>query len=267
MQSLTLSPILVISLLCLVVPAAAIGEPGASIYALPADTSGPAPFPVTVYINESQAAVAEGNWTGAILVTTRGVKWYPEDAELFCLQGYSLRKVGEYQQAVDAVSRAIRLDPRAVRYANRAYAYLALKNYSAALDDAEAGLRLDDSYTTNYAVKALALQGLYRNTEALVAAGTAVERSPGSAHYWHVKGRVLATAGDCSGAAAALEQSVAIDPTYQLPYPSFGSAQESLSALNATCNPQGSPAPTRSPLGLIAAAGCMGAVILFGTRK
>ena len=40
------------------------------------------------------------------------------------------RKMGQYAQSIDAVSKGILLDPKPVRYANRGYGYLALGNYS-----------------------------------------------------------------------------------------------------------------------------------------
>ena len=254
-------------LICLLVTAAG-ADPVAGIYSVAADTSGPPPQEASVYISHAKEAVDAGNWTGAILVTTRGLAWYPNDPELLCLQAYSYRKTGEYQKAVDIVSRAIPLDPRAVRYANRGYGYLALGNYSAALMDAEAGITQDPSYTTNYGVKALALQGLSKNPEAVAAIDTAIAQSPDSAHYWHIKGRVLSGGGDCSGAAAALEKSIALDPDYTLPYPSFGTAREDLADLNTTCRPPGaSPGSTRASAGIIAAIGCLGAVIAVGMKR
>lgn len=101
------------------------------------------------YVAEAGAAVAAENWTDAILITTKGRAWFPDNADLLSLQGYSLRKTGDYQKAVGAVSRAILLGPKAIRYANRGYAYLALNNFSAALADAQAGLALDAKYTAN----------------------------------------------------------------------------------------------------------------------
>ena len=66
-----------------------------------------------------------------------------------------------------SVSQGILLDPKPVRYANRGYGYLALGNNTAALADAETGISLNAHYTTTYGVKALALQGMGRNPEAL----------------------------------------------------------------------------------------------------
>ncbi len=262
------TPILILcALLFLTVPAGAAEVLTSGISSVAATTENP-PYDVSVYIRDAQAAVAERNWTHALLLTTRGRMWYPDDAELFCLQGYTYRKLGQYQKSVDAVSEGIRRDPRPVRYANRGYGYIALGNYSAALSDAEAGIALNASYPTTWGVKALALQGLGRNAEALAAIETALALDPQSAHYWHVKGRLLAAEGNCTGARVALEKSLSLDPGYDLPYPGFTGAGENLAALNSSCTPATPvPSATKSSAGGIAAAGILVAALVFCTRR
>lgn len=242
------------ALLCLPVQAG-IAEPLSSgIAALSASPDQP-PEPVKVYIDQAQAAAAGRNWTGVLFLTTQGLTWYPDNADLICLQGYSYRKMGQSIKSVDLISRGILLDPKPVRYANRGYGYIALGNYSAALADAETGISINANYTTAYGVKALALQGLGKNTEALAAIDSALARDPESAHYWHVKGRLLFAIGNCTGARESLERSLSLDPGYDLPYPGFPGAHEDLAALDARCAPA-TPAPTtpKSSTGGIAAA-------------
>ena len=254
--------------LCLLIAAAAAAPAVAGVSSAAADTSGPPPQDAAAYITEAKEAVAESNWTLALTVTTRGLAWYPDNPDLLCLQGYTYRKMGQFQKSVEIVSKAIPLDPKAVRYANRGYGYLALRNYSAALNDAETGISLDANYTANYAVKALAENGLGRNARALAAIDTAIAQSPQSAHYWHVKGAILAAGNDCTGAQAALEQSIALDKEYVLPWPGFGTAEEKLAAVKTGCSP--APAgtmPAKSPLGWVAIGGAAGAVMALGSRK
>ncbi len=261
---------LIFSLLsfCMLVAAVAAAPAVAGLSSAAADTSGTPPQDAPAFIAEAKAAVAESNWTHSLTVTTRGLAWYPDNADLLCLQGYSLRKMGQYQRSVDIVSKAIPLDPKAVRYANRGYGYLALKNYSAALNDAETGISLDANYTANHAVKALALNGMDRHAEALAAADAALFQVPGSAHYWHVKGMVLAAQGDCSGAATAFEKSTLLDAEYVLPYPGFGSASENLAAVKTDCGkPRAAATTAKSPLGWIAVVGIGVAVIAYRNRE
>jgi len=229
---------------------------------------GTPPQDAKAFAADAQAAVAEGDWPLALSITTRGLAYFSHDAELLCLQGYTLRKLGQYQKAVDAVSVAIPLDPRPVRYANRGYAYLALGNYSAALADADEGIRLNAAYTTSYGVRALALHGLGRESEALVAVDTAMEQEPASAHLLNVKGLILAAQGDCEGAATAFTASRALDPAYSLPWPGFISAEQGLKALDASCRqtPDGQ-SPAQSPEGLAAFVAVVAVVVWAGMRR
>ena len=105
--------------LCLLIAAAAAAPAAAGISSAAADTSGTPPQDAAAYITEAKEAVADSNWTLAITVTTRGLAWYPDNPDLLCLQGYTYRKMGQYQKSVEIVSKAIPLDPKAVRYANR----------------------------------------------------------------------------------------------------------------------------------------------------
>jgi tetratricopeptide (TPR) repeat protein len=244
------------------------GETLATGISSAAATTDSPPHNVSVYILDARAAVAERNWTHALLLTTRGSAFYPDNADLLCLQGYTYRKLGQYTKSVDVVSKGILLDPKPVRYANRGYGYLALKNYSAAFADAETGLMLDASYPSFYGIKALALQGLGRTDEARAAIDTAIALQPDNAHYWHVKGNLLASQGNCTGAASAWEKSLAIDPGYDLPYPGFASANERLVTLNTSCTSPGSgPSPAQASAGAIAAISIIGGALVLRLRK
>ncbi|MDO9324918.1 MAG: hypothetical protein Q7T80_08175 [Methanoregula sp.] len=138
--------------------------------------------------------------------------------------------------------------------------------------DAETGISLNANYTTTYGVKALALGGMGRHSEALVAIDRALALEPENAHYWHVKGVLLTASGNCTGARDTLEKSLELDPDYVLPYPGFTGARENLVTLNATCIPAATQAPanlppTKSSLGGIAVVSCMVALLVVGIRK
>ncbi|MEI7858070.1 MAG: tetratricopeptide repeat protein [Methanomicrobiales archaeon] len=258
-------------LFCLIIPAGAINSLTATLSGGPGSPETP-PQNASVYISEAKSVVAERNWTNALLVTTRGIAWYPENSDRICLQGYTYRKMGQYGKSVEVVSKAINLDPKPVRYANRGYGYLALRNNSAALADADTGISLNANYATNYGVKALALGGMGRNSEALTAIDQALGLEPENAHYWHVKGVLLTASGNCTGARDTLGKSLELDPDYVLPYPGFTGARENLENLNTTCipaamQPPANLPPTKSSPGGIAVVSCMVALLVVGIRK
>jgi hypothetical protein len=75
-------------LLCLIIPAGA-GDTLAATVAPGSGIPGTPPQNASVYISEAKAATAGWNWTGVLLVTTRDLAYYPDNADLLCIQGYS----------------------------------------------------------------------------------------------------------------------------------------------------------------------------------
>ncbi len=204
------------------------------------------------YITEGMRLMAEKDWDGLGEVTAAGLARYPDDAELNCLKGYQLRKTGNFTGAVDHVTIGIRFDPKPVRYANRAYAYLALGRNADALQDADTAISLNSSYTTAYAVRATGLLKTGDLAGAQVAVDTAVALEPSNPVCWHILGRVLAARGNCTGAREAFMTSLSINPDYDLPWPGYGNATEDLTALETTCH-AAVPSPTRAALPPLAA--------------
>jgi len=219
-------------------------------------------FPViqnaTVYESQGKALMAEKNWSGVINSTNEGLRYYPYEPELLCLQGYALRKTGHYQEAVDLISQAIPNDTRPVRYANRGYGYLAMGKTQDAIHDADAAIALDPSYATAYALKASAL----RMSGDISAAGETIEKAlglePDNAYYLHVKGGILADKGDCNGAIEAYRHSIAINANYDLPWPGLSNASVDLDKENTRCAAPGlqtSPTRAASPVIIVIIAG------------
>jgi tetratricopeptide (TPR) repeat protein len=224
----------------------------AGILCIPASATSipatPALMDASDYEHQGMALMAEKNWSGLMAIVDEGLALYPEDAELFCLKGYALRKTGQYQEAVDIVSRAIERDPKPVRYANRGYGLLALGCYQDALSDADTAISLDSSYTTAYCVRAIALLGLCNYSEAQQSIGTAISLDPKNAFYWQVQGNVYARSGNCTGAVEAFGRSIELNPDSDLPWPGLVNATTDLERTEAECAARSQmPARAASP--------------------
>ena len=200
----------------------------------------------SAYIAWIKAADAKRDWSESNRLVTEALALYPDNATLLCMNGYSLRKAGRYEEAVTRVSEAINLDPEPVRYANRGYSYLALGDYNNALADADRGISLDEKYPVDYSVRALALAGLGRQTEAILAIdkglGRVPENSSEAAYFQDVLGKVLGSMGECQGARTAFERSIALDPAIDLPWPAFPGARTDLAVLRVICSTPVPPA-------------------------
>lgn len=100
-------------------------------------------------------------------------------------QGNQFLKDKEYEQAVVAYSKAIDLCPAGkntyVYYANRAAAYVYLKNYESCLEDCNVSITLNPGYAKAHARASTAALALGRHEEARKAAKRAQELEPGNA--------------------------------------------------------------------------------------
>ena len=68
-------------------------------------------------------------------------------AESARYNGNDYMKAKEYQEAINAYSRSIKLNPfEAATYCNRAMAYLRMKNYARCIEDADKTLEMEPEY-------------------------------------------------------------------------------------------------------------------------
>ena len=220
--------------------------------------------------SEGYAAIATDDWPWLLSIAENGTALDPGNPVFYAMKGYAERKLGDYPAALAADTRSIEIQPNAVRYTNRGITYLALGNYTAALSDGQASVALDPSFSDAHALIALANLGLNRTTEAQGEIEQALAMFPDSPSYWHYQGRIALAAGNCTLAISSLERSIALNPSYSLPWPTMTNATVDLAAARAQCE-TGSPG-TGSNVGkiplepVIVVFAAAGALFLAGRR-
>jgi tetratricopeptide (TPR) repeat protein len=213
------------------------------------------------------ALMTQRNWNGVITTTGEGLAVYPDDAELYYLRAYALRKTGYFTEAVDNSSRAILIDPNPVRYANRGFALLALGRNEDALHDADNALAMNKSYTPAYGVKAIALLRMNNLTGAEQVIDTVMPFDPKNPLFWHMKAKISAAEGNCTAATGAFHQSIEIDPDYDLPWPGFENATTDLKNTEKQCaGPAREPVPTQAMFPAVFTGAAMALAILTRER-
>ena len=233
----------VIIVTTLVVPAVA-GSLSIQVSTEPSATTSTS---LLAYQQLGMARMAEKNWDGLNATTDEGLALFPGDPELLCLKAYVLRKSGNFSGSADLVTIAIAKDPRPARFANRGFAYLALGRYQEALSDADAAISMNSSYSPSYAVKAIALMKLGNLSGADSVTEQGIGLDPSSPLFWQLKGRVSAATGNCTRATEEFQESLLINPDYDLPWPGFGNASADLEQATAACaTPVPTPSPTRA---------------------
>jgi tetratricopeptide (TPR) repeat protein len=168
-------------------------HPTLAASAKPGLSAAPAEINITKAIATMNTAFDEGNWpraAGYAEIITNNDENAP--ADVWYTWGYSLRKMGKYDQALVASSVAVEKAPdTAAVYLNRGYAYLALGEYKNGRLDAEKALELDAMNATAYHIIASGLLKQGDPQNALVAINTALTREPDNALYLNTKGMIF----------------------------------------------------------------------------
>ncbi len=222
-------------------------HPALAATAKPGLTAVPAEFNITKATATMDMAFDEGNWLRtaayAELITLNDEN---APADVWCKWGYSLRKMGKYDEALATVSIAVEKEPNnAVPYLNRGYTYLALSDYQNARLDAEAALRLDSFSASAYNIIALGLLGEGDPKNALVAIDTALAVSPEHVNYLNTKGMILTELGKYSDAVTILTQATESQNNYIAPYPDAIPPEENLKTAQRLYD------ENKAPVGLI----------------
>ena len=90
----------------------------------------------TEWVQRGRSLVESGNYNEAIEAFTKAIELDPKLAWAYGARGIAYYKLGNYQQAIRDYDRAIEIDPKdAVSYTNRGLAYDDLGNYQQAIRD------------------------------------------------------------------------------------------------------------------------------------
>ena len=190
----------------------------------------PAELNITKATATMNTAFDEGNWPRAAayaqLITQKDEN---ASSDIWCVRGYSLRKMGKYDEALAAVSVGIEKEPdNPMLYLNRGYTYLALGEYRNARLDAEKALQLESGSASAYNIIASGLLGEGDPKNALVAIDTALILEPKDAQYLNTKGMILIEQGKYSDAVTTLTQATESQDQYIAPYPGAIPPEENL---------------------------------------
>jgi tetratricopeptide (TPR) repeat protein len=222
-------------------PALAAGPTSSGLTAVPAELN------ITKATATMDAAFDEGNWLRAAayaeLITLNDEN---APADVWCKWGYSLRKMGKYDDALAVASVGVEKgSDNAEVYLNRGYTNLALGEYRNARIDAEEALRLEPDSATAYNIIALGLLGEGDPKNALVAIDTALALRPDHVHYLNTKGMILMELGKYEDAVSVLTQATESQDQYIAPYPDAIPPEENLQTAQRLYD------ENKAPVGLI----------------
>ncbi|WAI01371.1 tetratricopeptide repeat protein [Methanogenium organophilum] len=233
-------------------PAAAAGPTATGLTAVPAELN------ITRATATMNTAFDEGNWPRAAAyaeLITKNDENAP--ADVWCKWGYSLRKMGKYDEALAAATVSIEKNPDdAAALLNRGYTYLALGEYQNARLDAEEALQIEPDSASAYNIIASGLLGEGDAKNALVAVDTALALQPDHVNYLNTKGVILMELGKYSDAVTTLTRAVELQDTYIAPYPDAIPPEENLRTAQKLYD------ENQAPVGLIIAAAAL--ILIIG---
>jgi tetratricopeptide (TPR) repeat protein len=172
------------------------------------------PSPVEVALNcDLEAAYATGDpeQVGCVLVELAATA---DSAERCVGVALKLLELGQFEEALAACNRAIRLDPTYVNAWNgKGAALIYLGRITEALTAYDRALEFDPKNAVAWTNKGFALNYLGRHSEALAASDQVIQLHPGYAYAaWINKGTALVELGRYEEALAAFGRALELDP-------------------------------------------------------
>ncbi len=143
----------------------------------------------------------------------------PDDAQDLFDRGHRALAAGEFHEAVECFSRAVRLRPDvAAGYRYRAYALLELGDRTRALNDLDHAVRLKPDDPQALADRAAELYAQKAFDQAVADCDRVLELDPGRAAVYGLRGRCHADRGDTAAALRDFAAAVAGDPDHAADY-------------------------------------------------
>jgi tetratricopeptide (TPR) repeat protein len=147
----------------------------------------------------------------------------------YVAQGDAYREAEEYQQAAEAYTEALRLDPgNAAAYAGRGRAYNGLGEHQRAIADSEQAMKLDPRHALAYFVRGAAYGKLGEHQRAIADFDRAIALDPQDALAYFNRGLAYNNLSEYQRAIADLDRAIALDPQFALAYYNRGIAYHSL---------------------------------------
>ncbi len=143
----------------------------------------------------------------------------PDDKTHWYYLGLTYQQIGNYQDGIDALSQAIKIDSTFVLALQaRGNLYLKTQQYYLALGDIDSSLKITQYYEPQFINRGLALIGLKRFKEAEQIYERIIQRNGKNVHAWFGLGNVYQSSRNYAKAIDAYEVCIALRPDFELAY-------------------------------------------------
>ena len=170
----------------------------------------------------------------AINAYTRAIELDPKDATVpYTNRGAAYADLGNHNQAIADYNRAIELTPKNVKaYYNRGIAYFELGNHNQAIADYNRAIGLDPKYTLAYYNRGVAYGELGNYQQEIADYTKAIELNPKYAKAYNNRGIAYGNLGNHNQAIADCTRAIELDPKDAKAYYNRGTVYGNLGNYN-----------------------------------
>ncbi|MEI6154230.1 MAG: tetratricopeptide repeat protein [Deltaproteobacteria bacterium] len=138
-----------------------------------------------------------GNYNDAINAFSRAIVMNPQFIAAYNNRGIVYAEKGYYQQALNDYDRVITINPKyAPAYHNRGIAYFDLGNYKQALKDYDRAIKIDPKYAEAYSQRGMTYSYVGKNDKALKDFNKIIELNPSHVNAYRNRGDIYTRFGD-----------------------------------------------------------------------
>lgn len=167
------------------------------------------------WFEKGYSFVVSGNFNRAIDAFSKAIKLDQKDAGAYVNRGIAYGNVGNDKQAINDFDKAIQLDQKyAKAYYNRGVAYGKLDNYEQAIKDYDKAIELDQQYAMAYNNRGVTYRNLGNYNRAIKDYDKAIELDQKSAGAYVNRGNAYGALGKHKQAIKDYNKAIELDPKY-----------------------------------------------------
>ncbi|MDE6202675.1 MAG: tetratricopeptide repeat protein [Lachnospiraceae bacterium] len=161
----------------------------------------------------------------AINAYTKAIELNPEYSAAYNSCGLTYNKLGRYAEAINDFTKAILINPKyATAYNNRGFAHKAIGEYAEAIADYEKAIELNPKYSIAYNNLGAAYNNLEEYVKAITYLDKSLELNPEYALAYNNRGFSYTALGEYEKAIADCTNAIELNPKYSLAYSNRGLA-------------------------------------------
>lgn len=170
----------------------------------------------------------KGNYSDAIDDLTEAIRLNPQYAAAYYNRGLAYHAKGDLDREIADYDSAIRLNPQYTdAYNNRGIAYRAKGNLDRAISDYDSAIRLNPQYMNAYNNRGSAYKAKGDFNRAIADYDNAIRLNPQNANAYNNRGVAYQAKGDYDRAISDYDHAIRFDPRYDSAYYNRGIAYQS----------------------------------------